>query len=65
VRHPGTFTDKVIFRRCPAFGERNIVRDCDLTCALCIRPAHPVERDVGLINTDQQLPAGSSSSWHG
>jgi hypothetical protein len=35
VRHPDDFTDKVIFRRCPACGERNIVRDNDFTCALC------------------------------
>ncbi|MEU8084181.1 hypothetical protein AB0B57_11250 [Micromonospora sp. NPDC049101] len=35
VPHPGTFTDKVIFRRCPTCGERNIVRDDDFTCALC------------------------------
>jgi hypothetical protein len=35
VGHPGNFTDKVIFRRCPACGERNIVRDNDFTCALC------------------------------
>lgn len=35
VPHPGTFTDQVIFRRCPACGERNIVRDDDFTCALC------------------------------
>jgi hypothetical protein len=35
VPHPGTFTDKVIFRRCPTCDERNIVRDGDFTCALC------------------------------
>lgn len=35
VRHPCDFTDKVIFRRCPACGERNIVRDNDFTCAHC------------------------------
>ena len=35
VRHPGEFTDKVVFRRCPSCGERNIVRDDDFTCALC------------------------------
>jgi hypothetical protein len=33
--HPGDFTYKVIFRRCPACGERNVVRDNDFTCALC------------------------------
>lgn len=33
--HPGDFTDKVIFRRCPTCGERNIVRDDDFTCVLC------------------------------
>jgi len=35
VSHPGDFTDKVVFRRCPACGERNIVRESDYTCALC------------------------------
>ncbi|MEV0128760.1 hypothetical protein AB0H83_09875 [Dactylosporangium sp. NPDC050688] len=35
VRHPGGFTDKVVFRRCPACGERNVVRDNDFTCAQC------------------------------
>jgi hypothetical protein len=35
VPHPGDFTDKVVFRRCPACAERNIVRDDDFTCALC------------------------------
>jgi hypothetical protein len=35
VPHPGDFTDKLTFRRCPACGERNIVRDADFTCAQC------------------------------
>lgn len=35
IVHPGDFTDKVVFRRCPSCGERNIVRDGDFTCALC------------------------------
>ncbi|WP_327001218.1 TFIIB-type zinc ribbon-containing protein [Dactylosporangium sp. NBC_01737] len=35
VPHPGGFTDRVVFRRCPACGERNVVRDGDFTCALC------------------------------
>lgn len=35
ARHPGDFTSKVVFRRCPTCGERNIVRDNDFTCALC------------------------------
>ncbi|SNT28619.1 hypothetical protein SAMN05421812_104249 [Asanoa hainanensis] len=33
--HPGGFTAPLTFRRCPACGERNIVRDADFTCALC------------------------------
>jgi hypothetical protein len=33
--HPDDFTDKVVFRRCPACDERNIVREGDFTCALC------------------------------
>jgi hypothetical protein len=42
VPHPGDFTSKVIFRRCPACGARDIVRDSDFTCALCdtTLPAH-------------------------
>lgn len=35
VPHPGEFTDPVIFRRCPACGERNLVKDGDFICALC------------------------------
>jgi hypothetical protein len=32
---PDDFTNRIIFRRCPNCGERNIVRDDDFTCALC------------------------------
>lgn len=35
LRHPGDFTSKLVFRRCPCCGERNIVRDGDFICALC------------------------------
>jgi hypothetical protein len=35
LEHPGDFTTKIVFRRCPSCGERNIVRDSDFTCALC------------------------------
>jgi hypothetical protein len=35
LKHPGDFTTKLVFRRCPSCGERNIVRDSDFTCALC------------------------------
>lgn len=38
IRHPGDFTEKVVFRRCQACGERNIVRDGDFVCALCDSP---------------------------
>ncbi|GAA2374179.1 hypothetical protein [Dactylosporangium salmoneum] len=34
VDAPGALA-KVVFRRCPACGERNVVRDGDFTCALC------------------------------
>ncbi|MFI5898234.1 hypothetical protein ACIA5D_49965 [Actinoplanes sp. NPDC051513] len=33
--HPGDFSAKLVFRRCPTCGERNIIRDGDFTCALC------------------------------
>ncbi|MEU7873296.1 hypothetical protein [Dactylosporangium sp. NPDC049140] len=45
LRHPGDFTDKVIFRRCPSCGERNVVRDNDFTCVPC---------GSALIDTDPQ-----------
>jgi hypothetical protein len=35
LEHPGEFTTKLTFRRCPSCTERNIVRDGDFTCALC------------------------------
>ncbi|GAB3963622.1 hypothetical protein GCM10029978_022100 [Actinoallomurus acanthiterrae] len=35
LAHPGSFTHPVIFRRCPACHERNIVRDDDFHCAFC------------------------------
>jgi hypothetical protein len=35
VAHPGEFTDPVVFRRCPACGERNLVKDGDFVCAVC------------------------------
>jgi hypothetical protein len=35
VEHPGDFTTKLLFRRCPSCGERTIVHDGDFTCALC------------------------------
>jgi hypothetical protein len=38
IVHPGDFTEHVIFRRCPACGERNVVRDGDFTCVLCDNP---------------------------
>jgi hypothetical protein len=42
LKHPGDFTTKLVFRRCPTCGERNIVRDGDFTCALCdsVLPMH-------------------------
>jgi hypothetical protein len=35
ISRPENFTDPVVFRRCPACGERNLVRDADFTCAPC------------------------------
>lgn len=42
LKHPGAFTTKLVFRRCPSCGERNIVREGDFTCALCdgVLPVH-------------------------
>ncbi|MCO5971552.1 hypothetical protein [Actinoallomurus soli] len=35
LEHPGHFTHPVIFRRCPACDERNVVRDDDYHCVFC------------------------------
>ena len=35
VRRPGRFTQQVVFRRCPACGERNVVKDDWYVCGLC------------------------------
>jgi hypothetical protein len=33
--HPGGFTHKVVFRLCPACGERNVVKDGWRVCGVC------------------------------
>jgi hypothetical protein len=33
--HPGRFTHPIVFRRCPACHERNIVKDDHFACAIC------------------------------
>jgi hypothetical protein len=38
LAHPGDFTGKIVFRRCPACGQLNIVRDGDFACAVCDGP---------------------------
>src|SRR5215469_1060399 len=38
LAHPPDFTHKVIFRRCPACHERNIVHDGHFACAICGSP---------------------------
>lgn len=35
ISHPSCFTHAVIFRRCPACGERNLVKDDWFVCDLC------------------------------
>ncbi len=35
IGHPGRFTHEVVFRRCPACGERNIVKEGWFVCDLC------------------------------
>jgi hypothetical protein len=35
VPHPGRFTQEVVFRRCPACGERNVVKDGWFVCGVC------------------------------
>lgn len=38
LAHSGGFTHKVVFRRCAACGQLNIVRDGDFACAVCDSP---------------------------
>jgi hypothetical protein len=35
IAHPGRFTQEVVFRRCPACGERNVVKDGWFVCGMC------------------------------
>lgn len=35
IAHPGRFTSEMVFRRCPACAERNLVKDGFFACALC------------------------------
>jgi hypothetical protein len=35
VAHPGRFTAEIVFRRCEACGERNVVRDGWFVCGVC------------------------------
>ena len=53
LEHPGDFTHKIVFRRCPGCGQLNIVREGDFACAVCgctlpdhwnICPAEPADR---------------------
>jgi hypothetical protein len=46
LAHPGDFTDKFIFRRCPACGQLNVVRDGSFACAIC-DSALPARWNIG------------------
>jgi hypothetical protein len=35
VAQPADFTHKLLFRRCPACGQVNVVRDEEFVCAIC------------------------------
>ena len=35
IQHPGQFTTSVVFRLCPACGERNVVKDSWFVCEFC------------------------------
>ncbi|WP_217549241.1 hypothetical protein [Streptomyces sp. GbtcB6] len=35
LRRPAAFTHEVVFRRCPACSEHNIVREADFVCVFC------------------------------
>ncbi len=38
VRHPGRFTQEIVFRRCTMCNERNLVKEDWFVCALCDAP---------------------------
>ncbi|MFF7159453.1 hypothetical protein [Streptomyces sp. NPDC008139] len=38
IVHPGGFTHEVVFRRCPACDEVNVVREGDFVCVFCESP---------------------------
>jgi len=35
IPHPGRFTSAFLFRRCPACGERNVIKDDYFVCVVC------------------------------
>lgn len=35
IAHPGCYTEPIVFRRCTACGERNLVKEGWFVCALC------------------------------
>jgi len=35
IRHPGHFTQPIVFRRCPSCSQRNIVKDDWFECGVC------------------------------
>jgi len=35
IPHPGSFTPAFVFRRCPACGQANIIKDDGYVCAVC------------------------------
>lgn len=35
IRHPGRFTQEIVFRRCPSCGQRNVVKDGWFACGVC------------------------------
>ena len=46
VDRPDGFTTEIVFRRCPACGEINVVRDGDLVCVFCDADL-PAEWNIG------------------
>jgi hypothetical protein len=41
VAHPGELTAALVFRRCPACAALDVVKDGDLTCAVCAATLPP------------------------
>ncbi|MEV6293755.1 hypothetical protein AB0M41_25695 [Streptomyces sp. NPDC051896] len=60
VRHPGSFTEIFIFRRCPACMECNLVKDSHFFCAFC-EESLPEFWNIDASDAAKKLPVDKES----